>query len=155
MSSQLAEGGLTDQPKDLQCLVPGAGHPLLTRTCRRGTPWIDAELKELQRSSRPSHFTHRETEVQRGQGDGANLHGWLVVGQDQHRASLPLLGSRLAPWSAKAGAERNLPPRPGFSLILALVPSSASGSLAGTHWIPGPWSESSPFPTDGLQASGN
>ena len=98
VSSHLEERGLTDKPKGLQCLVPGAGHTLLTCMCGRSTPWIYAELKGPPGSSRPTHCTHRESKVQRGQVMVPLCTvGWWLAKQDQHRIGLPLPGSPLAP----------------------------------------------------------
>ena len=153
MSSHPEEGGLTDKRKDLQCVVPGAGHTLLTCMCGRSTPRIYAELKGPQRSSRPARCTHRESKVQRGQVDGATLHSCLVVGQARPAPNGPPLGWITSGSTAAKAGQRGIY-LPGPSLILALVPGRASRSL-GTRWIPGPWAESSPFPARGLQASGN
>lgn len=43
----------------------------LSPTCTRGAPGMYEELTGHQRSSRPTHFTHRERETLGGQGDGA------------------------------------------------------------------------------------
>ena len=153
MSSHPEEGGLTDKPKDLQYLVPGEGYTLLTCTCRRSTPWLYAELKGPQRSSRPTRCTHRESKVQRGQVDGATLHSCLVVGQARPAPNGPPIGWIISGSTAAKAGQRGIY-LPGPSLILVLVPGRASRSL-DTRWIPGPWAESSPFPAQGLQASRN